>query len=72
MVPVRCVQVSDVDPLSYWSNCPQSAVGLYMKYSSSLKKQSEGASVLLPIQKMAGIEALFKKTAYKALVQQGL
>jgi len=43
-----------------------------MKYSSSLKKQSEGASVLLPIQKMAGIEALFKKTAYKALVQQGL
>lgn len=35
------------------------------------QKQSE-VSVLLHTGKVAGIEALFKKPAYKALMQQGL
>lgn len=45
---------------------------LYVKYSSCLQEQSEEVSVLLPIEKVAQIEAPFKKPAYKALVQQGL
>lgn len=44
----------------------------YVTHSSCLQKQSEEVSVLLPTGKVAGIEALFKKPAYKALVQQGL
>lgn len=43
-----------------------------MTHGSRLQKQSEEVSVLFLTGKLAGIEVLFKKPAYKALVQQGL